>query len=179
MSRIGRKEIELPDAVKVTFSNKELKVTGPKGELSQKVLDGIEFDIQEKQILVSRKGDTKSLKSLHGLYRSLLNNMIIGVEKGFTRRLELNGVGYRAQLKGSDVINFSVGYSHPVEFTVPKGVECQIVDNTKVVLTSHDKQLVGECAAKIRRIRPPEPYKKKGIKYAEEIIRGKAGKSAK
>ncbi len=179
MSRIGFKEIKVPDKVEVSFKDRMLKVKGPKGELSQDVRDGIEFDIQGQGIKVTRKNDSKTLKALHGLYRSLLNNMVIGVHEGYIRKLELNGVGYKAQLKG-DLINISVGYSHPVDFKLPKGITCQVEDNnTKLTLSGFDKQLIGETAAQIRRIRPPEPYKKKGIKYAEEVIRTKAGKSAK
>ncbi|GMT48929.1 MAG: 50S ribosomal protein L6 [bacterium] len=179
MSRIGLKEIKVPDKVEVSFADRMLKVKGPKGELSQDVRDGIDFDIQGQAIKVTRKNDSKTLRALHGLYRSLLNNMVIGVVEGYTRKLELNGVGYRAQLKG-DVLNLSLGFSHPVDFKLPKGIACQVEDNnTKLTLTGFDKQLIGETAAQIRRIRPPEPYKKKGIKYAEEVIRTKAGKSAK
>ncbi|MDH4127697.1 MAG: 50S ribosomal protein L6 [Spirochaetota bacterium] len=178
MSRIGRKVIQVPEKVKVAFSDGFLKVSGPKGELTQNVREGIEFEIKEKEILVKRKSDTKKLRAFHGLYRSLLNNMIIGVNAGFTRKLELNGVGYRAQASGN-TINLQVGFSHPVKFELPKGVTCEITDSTNIVLSGFDKQLVGQTAAEIRKVRPPEPYKKKGIKYAEETIRTKAGKSAK
>ncbi len=181
MSRIGQKEIKIPDKVKISFSEKDrmLKVTGPKGELIQDVREGIEFDIEDSKILVKRSNDSKNLKALHGLYRSLLNNMVTGVSEGFVRKLELHGVGYRAQLKGKDVIDIQVGYSHPVNFKVPQGIECKVDDNTVITLSGFDKQLLGQTAALIRKIRPPEPYKRKGIRYAGEIVRQKAGKTAK
>lgn len=181
MSRIGYKEIKIPDKVNVEFAEKDrlLKVKGPKGELTQKVEYGISFDLEDSKIKVKRESDTKKLKALHGLYRSLLNNMVTGVSEGFTRKLELHGVGYRAQAKGSDGITFQIGYSHPVEFKLPKGITCEIKDNTNVILNGFDKQLLGQTAARIRMIRPPEPYKKKGIRYSGEYIRAKAGKTAK
>lgn len=180
MSRIGNKSIEIPAGVKVEFDGGILKVSGPKGELNQDVRSGIDFEIEEAKVLVKRQSDSKQARAFHGLYRSLLNNMITGVHKGYERKLQLNGVGYRAQLKGSDTLNLSVGFSHPVDFPIPKGISCKVEENaTLVILEGHDKQLIGQVAANIRKIRPPEPYKKKGIKYLEEHIRGKAGKSAK
>lgn len=178
MSRIGQKEIKIPDKVKVLFKDKEIKVSGPKGELSQIVRDGIDVTIKDDTAFVKRKGDSKKLKALHGLYRSLLNNMISGVSEGFTRKLEFNGVGYRAKLNGN-VLDIQIGFSHPVNFELPKGISCEVKDNVFVTLSGIDKQLVGQTAANIRMIRPPEPYKQKGIKYAEEIVKKKAGKSAK
>jgi large subunit ribosomal protein L6 len=181
MSRIGLKEVRLPDKVKVVFieNDRILKVSGEKGELTQNLRKGISFDINEGRVLVKRENDSKEKKALHGLYRSLLNNMVIGVSEGFIRKLELNGVGYRAQLKGKDEITFQVGYSHPVYFKLPKGIDCNIDDNTIITLSGYDKQLLGQIAALIRQIRPPEPYKRKGIKYAEETVKQKAGKSTK
>ncbi len=178
MSRLGNKEITVPAGVEVTFDKGFLKVKGPKGELIQNVKPGIDVINENSRITVKRASNSKNHKALHGLYWSLLNNMLVGVNEGFTRKLELNGVGYRAQAK-DNLITFSIGFSHPVEFVLPKGVSCTVEDTTKITLTSHDKQLIGQTAALIRKIRPPEPYKKKGIKYAEEVIRTKAGKSSK
>ena len=180
MSRIGQKPVSVPDKVKVSFNDKErlLKVSGPKGELEQDVKDGIEFDISDKEVKVTRKGEAKSIRALHGLYRSLLNNMVIGVSDGFTKVLELHGVGYRAQ-HSDNSLNIQVGYSHPVKYDLPKEVSGQVKDNTVIELSSFDKQLLGQIAAEIRSIRPPEPYKKKGIRYKGEHIRAKAGKSGK
>jgi len=180
MSRIGRTEIKLLDNVEVSFSSTErvLKVKGPKGELIQTVRSGIDFDINNDKVLVKREGDYKEIRALHGLYRSLLNNMVVGVSKGFTRKLELHGVGYRAQMKGSDAVTLSVGFSHPVHYQLPKGITCKVEENN-IILEGYDKQLLGQTAANIRGIRPPEPYKKKGIRYSGEIIRAKAGKTGK
>lgn len=180
MSRIGNRPVEIPSGVKVEFNSGLLKVSGPKGELDQQVRQGIDFEIEEAKVTVKRQSNSKQARAFHGLYRSLLNNMVNGVNKGYERKLQLNGVGYRAQLKGADVLNLSVGYSHPVDFPIPKGITCKVEENnTLVILEGFDKQLIGQVAANIRKIRPPEPYKKKGIKYLEERIRGKAGKSAK
>ena len=181
MSRVGKAPIAIPGGVKVTIEKTEVKVKGPKGELSQRVNPEIEIREEDGQVVVERPTDQKHHKSLHGLTRALINNMVVGVSEGFTRTLEIEGVGYRAELQGKDLV-LHLGYSHPItvsatdtlSFDVPKDKR-----GTVVIITGIDKQEVGQIAAEIRKRRPPEPYKGKGIRYQGEIIRRKAGKSGK
>ncbi len=182
MSRIGKLPIKVPEGVQVTIAEDNIvTVKGPKGELHQKVDKDIKVRYQDNQILVERPTDQKRHKSMHGLYRSLIKNMVDGTSNGFTRQLELVGVGYRASLQ-EQLLDLNVGYSHHIIFSLPTEIKASIIvergKNAIITLESNDKQLLGQVAAKIRSIRKPEPYKGKGIKYVEEIIRKKAGKTA-
>jgi len=178
MSRIGRMPIAVPAGVTVTIAeNNEVTVKGPKGELSRVFAPEMEIKLEGAELTVSRPNDLKRNKSLHGLSRTLLNNMVIGVTEGFTKELEVNGVGYRASKSGK-VLTLNLGYSHPVEMTDPEGLESK-VDGNKIIISGIDKEKVGQYAAEIRSKRSPEPYKGKGIKYATEVIRRKVGKTGK
>ena len=178
MSRIGKLPITVPDGVEVTLDGLTVTVKGPKGELSRTMPEGVEIGRDEDDaIVVTRLGDDRPHRSLHGLVRSLIWNMVVGVTDGYEKRLELVGIGYRALQKGSD-LEMQVGFSHPVPVPAPDGITLQAPTQTEVVVSGIDKQLVGQVAANIRKIRPPEPYKGKGIKYAGETIRRKAGKAA-
>lgn len=178
MSRIGKMPVALPAGVKITVKDGVLTVEGPKGKLTQAIREEVAFDIQDKEIIVTRKDETKASKSFHGLYRQLLNNMIEGVTKGFSKTLLINGVGYRAEVKGNLLI-LNLGYSNIIEFVIPEGITIVCETQTKVIVSAIDKQLVGKTAAEIRSLRKPEPYKGKGIKYENEVIRRKVGKSGK
>jgi len=178
MSRIGKKLILIPKGVEAKIDNNYFIVKGVKGELSFKIHPQVEITIKESGINIKVKNsEIKENKALWGLYGSVIKNMILGVSNGFSKQLEINGVGYKAQVSGDKLI-LNVGFSHPVEFTIPKGVTVT-VDKNIISISGIDKQLIGETAARIRAIRPPEPYKGKGIKYIDEIIRRKAGKAAK
>lgn len=176
MSRIGRLPIPIPDAVKVDVKEHTVNVQGPKGSLSFTVHPAMQVEVKERQVLCGRPTDEKFHKALHGLTRSLIANMVAGVVKGFERKLELVGVGYRASTMGPN-LNLALGYSHPIIYPVPPGIRVEVKDQTQITVSGIDKQLVGAVAAKIRSFRPPEPYKGKGVKYAEERIRRKAGKT--
>jgi large subunit ribosomal protein L6 len=178
MSRIGKLPIEIPKGVKVSLSAGSIKVEGPKGSLVRPTIEGISIELADEQLLVTRKSDDKQCRSLHGLYRTLINNMVHGVTKGFETVLDITGVGYRAEAKGSE-LSLSLGYSHPVVYSVPAGVTVEVEKMTKVFVRGSDKELVGQAAAKIRSFRMPEPYKGKGIKYSDEKILRKAGKTGK
>ncbi|GAU07529.1 50S ribosomal protein L6 [Desulfoplanes formicivorans] len=175
MSRIGRKPIDVPKDVDLNVKEHLVEVKGPKGTLTVDLHEKIHAELVDGSVTLSRDDDEKTSKCHHGLCRSLIHNAIEGVSKGFVKELELVGVGYKVNLKGSD-LELNVGYSHPVHFTLPQGVDGKVEGN-KISLSGCDKQLVGETAAQIRRVRPPEPYKGKGIKYVNEQIRRKAGKS--
>jgi len=177
MSRIGRKPIAVPDGVEVKISDDLVEVTGPLGRLTQKTYPKIRVTKRNGQIFVERLSDSKYYRALHGLTRSLINNLIIGVTKGFRKELVITGMGYRAQLEGR-VLNLQLGYSHPIKFLLPEGIEIKVEKQTQIVVSGSDKQLVGEVAAKIRRFKPPEPYKGKGIRYIDEQIKRKVGKAA-
>jgi len=177
VSRIGRKPVVIPSGVKIQKSGLDCKVTGPKGELSARVHPDITLELKDKEVLVKRPSDQKEHRALHGLWRALLASMVKGVTEGYQKKLELVGVGYRAELKGSK-LQLLVGYSHPILFAPPKGIKIEVPVQTAVTVTGIDKQLVGQVAAKIRSFRLPEPYKGKGIKYEGEYIRRKAGKAA-
>jgi large subunit ribosomal protein L6 len=178
MSRIGKMPIELPKGVEVKLSGSELSVKGPKGTLSRSIPSGIKVKIEGNIINVSRDSDDQAVRGLHGLYRMLIANMVIGASKGFEKRLELSGVGYRAAKQGTK-LSLQVGYSHPVVFDPPAGIEFKVEGQDKVVVSGFDKELVGLVAAEIRATKEVEPYKLKGIKYAGEFIKKKAGKAAK
>jgi large subunit ribosomal protein L6 len=178
MSRIGKLPIEIPQGVKIKLDDSVLKVEGPKGTLSRRIMEGVAAELSEKYIVVSRADDSIKSRSAHGLTRTLINNMVIGVTKGFETALEITGVGYRAEAKG-DLLNLSLGYSHPISFQLPTGITVEVEKMTKVLVKGIDKEMVGQTAAKIRSFRGPEPYKGKGIKYANETILRKAGKTGK
>ena len=178
MSRIGKQPIEIPAGVKVTVVDCLVTVNGPKGTLSRNILDTVSMDITDKLLTVNRIDDSIKSRAAHGLTRTLINNMVTGVTKGFERALEINGVGYRAEMKG-DVLALSLGYSHPINFQLPAGITVEVDKMTKLVVKGIDKELVGQTAAKIREFRSPEPYKGKGVKYADEVILRKAGKTGK
>ena len=178
MSRIGRRPIELPSTVAVSISPGRIQVNGPLGELSQQLPARMLVEQSGEELVVKRPTERGEDRALHGLTRSLVANMVTGVTDGFTRALEINGVGYRAASRGGDV-EFALGYSHPVVFSAPEGITLSVEGTNRVVVAGVDNQLVGQVAANIRKLRPPEPYKGKGIKYEGERIRRKAGKAAK
>jgi large subunit ribosomal protein L6 len=175
MSRVGKKPIPLPAGVKIQQAEGQLKVEGPKGKLTVPVPSGVTVENSSGTLEVKRSGDEYA--ALHGLTRALLFNAITGVSAGFTRELDIVGIGYRADVKGNVVV-FTVGYSHPIEVLLPEGVQCKIDKQTHLILTGHDKQVLGQVAANIRMLRPPEPYKQKGIRYTGEVLRKKVGKAA-
>jgi large subunit ribosomal protein L6 len=177
VSRVGRKPIPIAKAVKVRLIDRRVTVQGPKGSLEAEVHPAIGIEIKEDQVHVTRSSDQKEFRSLHGLWRALIQNMIKGVTDGYARKLELVGVGYRAELKGSK-LQLALGYSHPILFAPPQGIKVEAPTQTTITVSGIDKQLVGQVAAKIRSFRPPEPYKGKGVKYEGEIVRRKAGKAA-
>ncbi|MCL4397811.1 50S ribosomal protein L6 [Patescibacteria group bacterium] len=178
MSRIGKKPVKIPSGVTVKTEDHRLVAAGPKGELALNIKPEIKITVSGNDVLVERAGDTPKAKSLHGLTRTLVENIIMGVNQGWNKGLELVGVGYRAALEGTTLV-LNVGFSHPVKFPAPAGITFEVTENTKINIKGVDKQLVGETAAQIRRIRPPEPYKGKGIRYIGEVVRRKAGKAAK
>ena len=178
MSRIGKKPIPVPGGVKVGISGASVKVEGPKGKLSFAVPEGISatFDKAENAVKVERAGDVRSLRALHGLSRALIANMIEGVHAGFTKRLSVVGLGYNAKAQGKTLV-LNLGFAHPVEVVPPEGITVETPTNTEIVVSGVDKQMVGEFAAKVRRIKRPEPYKGKGIRYADEVVKIKPGKA--
>ena len=177
MSRIGKAPVIVPKGVKALVDNGVLKVEGPKGKLSLNLPDGIQITVEGDSLKAIRRDDSKSVRAKHGLARALMNNMVKGVSQGYERKLEINGVGYRAAVKGKS-IDLTLGFSHPVVFALPEGITAKVDANTQITISGADKALVGEVSAKIRSIKPPEPYQGKGIKYATETIKRKAGKSA-
>ena len=177
MSRIGRKPIPIPDGVTVKVEPEVVHVTGPRGALSERKSRDIEVSQEDGVLVVTRPTDRKDHRALHGLTRTLIANMVHGVTAGFTKTLEIQGVGYRAALKGSD-LELALGYSHPVPIQAPTGIEFEVPQPTRVIVKGNDKQQVGQIAAVIRKQRPPEPYKGKGIRYAGEHVRRKVGKRA-
>jgi large subunit ribosomal protein L6 len=177
MSRIGKKPIPVPEGVTVSVGPGRVTVNGPRGELAQVVSQRMEIAEEDGTLTVTRPTDRGEDRAIHGLTRSLVANMVEGVTEGFEKRLEIQGVGYRARLQGKS-LELSVGYSHPVAITAPDGIEFEVPQPTQVIVRGIDKQMVGEIAARIRRTRPPEPYKGKGIRYAGEQIRRKVGKRA-
>jgi large subunit ribosomal protein L6 len=178
MSRIGRKLIPVPSGVDVTIDGRTVKVKGPKGELAHTLAEPITAAHEDGQLHVNRPNDERRAKELHGLSRTLVANMIVGVTEGYKKTLEINGTGYRVTARGKD-LEFALGFSHPVTVTAPEGITFSVERPTQFTVAGIDKQLVGEVAANIRKIRPPEPYKGKGVKYQGEVIRRKAGKAGK
>ena len=176
MSRIGRLPVPLTDGAKVEILGRTVTVKGPKGSLAQELPGGINAEIADGKIVVKRRDDSKPQRALHGLTRALLNNAVVGVTKGFTKDLEIQGVGYRAQIAGTTV-SFTLGYTHPIDFPIPNGIQIAVEKQTKLTVTGIDRQQVGHVAAKIRSLRPPDVYKGKGVRYANEQVRKKAGKT--
>lgn len=176
MSRIGKIPVKVPSGVKVNFDNNLISVEGPKGKLSRSFHDVVTFENKGAEIVVDRTDDLKQTKAYHGLYRNLLNNMVIGVSSGWSRTLVINGVGYRAEIKGN-LLNMNLGYSNEVYVGIPDDLKLAVEQNGRIVVSGIDKQRVGQFASEIRKLRGPEPYKGKGIKYEEERIRRKVGKS--
>lgn len=178
MSRIGRLPVDIPAGVTVSIDGQQVAVKGPKGELALVIAEPIKASIEENQVLVTRPDDERNSRSLHGLTRTLIANQIIGVTTGYTKSLEVVGTGYRVAAKGSGV-EFALGYSHPISVEPPAGITFTVEGNNKLTVNGIDKQAVGEVAANIRKLRKPEPYKGKGVRYAGEVVRRKAGKSGK
>jgi large subunit ribosomal protein L6 len=178
MSRIGKLPIEVPAGVEVRVEGRQATVTGPRGTLSQELPERITVRHQDGRILVERPDDERDSRALHGLVRSLVANMVEGVTNGFEKRLEIQGVGYRVQAQGADLV-FSLGYSHPIPVKAPEGITFEVTSPTRFSVRGIDKQQVGQVAAEIRRLRRPDPYKGKGVRYAGEVVRRKAGKTAK
>ncbi len=176
MSRIGKVPIAVPQGVQVDIQGNKVTVKGPKGTLSQEFHPDIKIELQDSSVVVTRPTDNPRHRALHGLTRSLVANMVQGVTGGFSRRLEVAGVGYRAQQAGKDVV-LQLGFSHPVQVNPPEGITLGVEGTNRIIVSGIDKQLVGEVAAQIRRVKPPEPYKGKGIKFAEEQVRRKVGKT--
>lgn len=178
MSRIGNKIVVLPQGVEVKQNGNEITVKGPKGELTRTFSEDIKMNIEGNEVTFTRPNDSKEMKTIHGTTRAIFHNMVVGVSEGFQKALELIGVGYRAQLQGSKLV-LNVGYSHPVEITAPAGITFEVPSNTQIVVKGISKEAVGEIAANIRGVRPPEPYKGKGIRYVGEYVRRKEGKTGK
>ncbi|MEG1740562.1 MAG: 50S ribosomal protein L6 [Akkermansia sp.] len=176
MSRVGKKSITVPDKVTVKIDGATVQVDGPKGKLTWTLPEGITATLEGTELTVTRKNDDRKYRALHGTSRSLLNNMILGTAQGFVKDLEINGVGFRAAVKGN-ILDLSLGKSHPINHPIPDGLTVTVTDNTKVKVEGIDKQIVGQFAADVRSYYPPEPYKGKGVRYAGEIIRRKEGKS--
>ncbi|MEO5719009.1 MAG: 50S ribosomal protein L6 [Chthoniobacterales bacterium] len=177
MSRIGKKAVEIPAKVKVDIdSSGKVAVEGPKGKLGWKLPKGIKASVADNQVSLVRDAETRSLKALHGLSRALINNMVVGVSEGFTKNLEIEGVGFKAAVQGKN-LNLSLGFSHPVLFPIPDDIKIVVTDNTKIAIAGVDKKTVGQVAADIRGYYPPEPYKGKGVRYAGEQVRRKEGKT--
>ncbi|MDJ0598068.1 MAG: 50S ribosomal protein L6 [Crocosphaera sp.] len=178
MSRIGKQPIPLPNKVTIDIKGQHIAVKGPKGSLEFELPSKVTVNQDGETLLVQREDDSRTARERHGLCRTLVSNMVEGVSKGFEKRLSIQGVGYRAQAQGSK-LTLNVGYSKPVEMTMPKGINVAVENNTQVIVSGIDKEIVGNIAAKIRAVRPPEPYKGKGIRYIDEFVRRKAGKAGK
>jgi len=178
LSRVGKNPVEIPKGVTVTRKGDLLAVKGPKGELKMDVSDLVKVEIEKEQVVVTRSSDAKDKRSMHGTTRAIIQNMVIGVTDGFKKNLELVGVGYRAEMRGR-ILFLNLGFSHPIALFAPTGIEIAAPTQTTISIAGTDKQLVGQIAAKVRSLRPPEPYKGKGVKYEGEHVRRKAGKTAK
>jgi large subunit ribosomal protein L6 len=177
MSRIGKKPVNISEKVKVSKKENNIEVTGPKGTLNLNLVDGVKVDVSGNEVQVTRNDDSKKNRALHGLYRSLIQNMVDGVSNGFSKKLELVGIGYRAELKGKNLV-MMLGFSHPTVFSPPPDITIEVPNPNSVIVNGINKELVGLVASKIKSFRKPEPYKGKGIKYENEVIRRKAGKTA-
>ena len=177
MSRIGKKTIEIPDGIEVSYLKNNLKIKGPKGVLELDINREVDVEIKEKEISVKKIGKTKKAPAIWGLTRALISNMIVGVKNGYEKKLELQGVGFRMSVQGGK-INLALGFSHPVEVLVPQGLEAKIIENNTLLISGVDKQLVGQFSADIKKLKPVEPYKGKGFRYSGEYVRRKAGKKA-
>ena len=177
MSRIGNKAVEIPDKVRVNIGDDGvISVEGPKGKLNWKLPREIKASVKDDRVSLAREAETRSVKALHGLSRSLVHNMVQGVSEGFSKQLEIEGVGFKAAVQGS-TLNLSLGFSHPIPFSIPKDIKITVAENTRIAIQRVDKKLVGQVAADIRRFYPPEPYKGKGVRYAGEQVRRKVGKT--
>lgn len=176
MSRVGKIPVSIPQGVNVAVKKDVLEVAGPKGKLSQRYHDVISFTVSEKEVLVERKDDAKQTKAFHGLYRNLLNNMVVGVSEGFSKTLIINGVGFRAEVKDKILI-MNLGFSNDINVWIPEGLTAVVEGGTKIIISGIDKQAVGEFASQVRKLRLPEPYKGKGVRYEDEFIKRKVGKS--
>jgi large subunit ribosomal protein L6 len=177
MSRIGRMPIRIPDGVTISVGNGMVTVKGTKGELSQDYHKSfVKINLEDKVCTIERNSESKQAKSMHGLYRKLIHNMVVGVSEGFTKVLLVNGVGYRAELR-DDVLVLNLGYSNPIEYPVPEGITISVEGNNRIIVSGADRQQIGQVSAEIRRFRPPEPYKGKGIRYENEYVRRKIGKT--
>ncbi len=178
MSRIGRKPVVIPSGVKIECKNGSIEITGPKGKLTKSLPQGIKTNVDNGEIRIERRSDEKEFRALHGLVRSLIASMVLGVTDGFSKSLDIVGVGYRAELLGKNAIKFSLGYSNPIEFSLPQGVAAAVEERgTRVVIQGVDKEVVGEVSAKIKNLRPPDSYKGKGIRYTGEALKLKPGKA--
>ncbi len=178
MSRVGQAPIPIPSGVEVKIEGREVTVKGPKGELKRTLPEGLSVTLEEGELTVARADEERETRALHGLFRSLLNNMVVGVTDGYRRGLEIVGVGYRATAQGERALELAVGYSHTVKVEAPEGITFEVPSNTRIDVVGIDKEKVGQVAADIRAIRKPEPYKGKGIRYQDEVVRRKAGKAA-
>lgn len=178
MSRVGNKPIPIPSGIQVTVQGSTVRVKGPGGELTESIDPRVRVSVEKSEVLVKRESDEREIRSVHGLTRTHLSNMVDGVSRGFQKILEINGVGFRAQVQGRN-IQLSLGYSHPVVFALPAGVDAKIDKQTVITLKGPDKRLIGQVAANLRGIKPPEPYKGKGIKYSDEVVHRKEGKTGK
>jgi len=177
MSRVGKMPIDIPEKVKVRLENGTVFAEGAKGKLEWTCPETIDVELQDKQIIVKRRDEQKTSLALHGMTRAIINNMVIGLSTGFSKTLDIIGVGYRAEAKGREIV-LQLGYSHPINFPLPEGIEATVDKQTRIVISGYDKQLVGEVAAEVRDLRPPEPYKGKGVRYAGETVKQKVGKAA-
>jgi len=178
MSRIGKMPVPIPRGVEINLEGRTVSVKGPRGDLSREIDADMQVKLDDSQLLVTRPSDQARHRAMHGLTRSLIANMVSGVSEGFSKTLEMQGVGYRAQMQGQDLM-LSVGYSHPVQVAPPPGIQFEVEGTSRIVIRGIDKQLVGQVAADVRKVRPPEPYKGKGIRYLGEYVRRKAGKAGK
>ncbi len=177
MSRIGKMPVGIPDGVKLSIEGNIITVVGPRGTLKQEHQPEVEIDIQGKECVINRRNESKRARAMHGLYRQLIANMVTGVSSGFSKVLLINGVGYRAEISGDNLV-LNLGYSNPIEYPIPEGIEIKVEGNTRLIVSGYDKQKLGQVCAEVRSFRPPEPYKGKGIRYENEHIRRKIGKSA-
>ena len=177
MSRVGHRPVELPEGVDVTVKNGYITVTGSEGELTRELSKRVTVEVSDEDVRIAREDDSREARSHHGLMRSLVVGMVRGVDQGFERKLEINGVGYRARKIGESFLRFDLGYSHPIMFELPDVIDAKVEDQKSVTLRSPDKELLGQISAKVRGLRPPEPYKGKGIRWSDEVIRRKVGKA--